>query len=303
MSRRLYNIVVVVAIVTTTLFQLTASGQPSRRDVRHNVRREVRREVKKYREFLKLIGEHHLDTLDYHALTEAAIVGALSLCDPHSQYIPEERGESLSREIDGAPIEGSYMIDEETLCIKVARFSHKTAEMIGYKYHEAGSPPRLVLDLRGNKGGLVYEAKATAELFLNRGDVIFTRMGRTIPTQSFAAERDGSLRGVELMLVIDRESASAAEIVVGALNDHGQAIVAGERSFGKGLILKQFKLNDDSSVLIAIAHYLTPNLKDIQRKYRGKNADQSVGGISPSIEFTFDKTIDAEDVNVLFEKK
>ncbi|MFR9564080.1 MAG: S41 family peptidase, partial [Rikenellaceae bacterium] len=267
------------------------------------VMREVRREVRKYREFLKIVGRNHTDTLDYHAMTEAAINGALNLCDPHSQYLPKMGSEALSREIEGAPIESAYMVNDETLCIRVRRFSRRTAGMILYKYREFGSPPSLVLDFRGNKGGLVYEARSTAALFLDGGSVVMTRMGRTLPTRSYKALEDGELRGVELIVLIDGESASATEIVAGALKDHGKGVIVGGRSFGKALILKEFKLKDESSVLIAIAHYVTPDFRKIQRNYNGRSSEKGSGGVVPNIELNMGEVVDNEMLNVILRKK
>ncbi len=282
----------------TTFFETPTYGSQSRT----TTKREIRREAKRYKEFLYLLGEHHVDRLDYHALTDRAIDGALSLCDPHSQHIPKQRVSTLREQIEGDPIEKCYMIDSTTLCLSIKLFSRNTSDDILSKYREMESPTTLVLDLRGNEGGLVVEAIKTSELFLSKGDTILTRKGRTIPTQSFVATSDGELHELELIVAIDRETASASEIVVGALKDQNRALIVGEDSFGKGLILKQCYLSDGSSVLIATSNYLTPNQIKIQRPYNGRIVDNSLGGIKPIVNYKFSEIIDNEEIKAIRKK-
>ncbi len=125
----------------------------------------------------------------------------------------------------------------------------------------------LVLDLRGNRGGLLIQAVRVANTFLQRGQMIVTQKGRfRDSSQSYAAVND-SPDGVPLVVLVNGDSASAAEIVAGALQDHDRALIVGETTFGKGLVQFPFQLDYDSALLLTIAKYFTPSGRLIQRDY------------------------------------
>jgi carboxyl-terminal processing protease len=129
----------------------------------------------------------------------------------------------------------------------------------------------LILDLRGNLGGLVNEAVFLAGHFLRDGQVIVTQHGR-IPgsDEVYKAKakdpKDPALH-YPMIVLVNRESASASEIVSGALQDHDRALIMGETTFGKGLVQQQVQLDDGSALLLTIAHYFTPSGRLIQRDY------------------------------------
>jgi carboxyl-terminal processing protease len=128
----------------------------------------------------------------------------------------------------------------------------------------------LVLDLRGNLGGLVNEAVFLAGRFLRDGQVIVSQHGRVDADQTYKAKakdsKDPALK-YPMVVLVNRESASASEIVSGALQDHDRALIMGETTFGKGLVQAQFQLQDGSALLLTIAHYYTPSGRLIQRDY------------------------------------
>ncbi|MEP6913264.1 MAG: S41 family peptidase, partial [bacterium] len=125
----------------------------------------------------------------------------------------------------------------------------------------------LVLDLRGNRGGLLIQAVKVANTFLQRGQLIVTQKGRIRgATEPFTAENDNP-DPVPLVVLVNGESASAAEIVAGALQDHDRALIVGENTFGKGLVQLPFQLEYDSALLLTIAKYFTPSGRLIQRDY------------------------------------
>ncbi|HEX2271986.1 MAG TPA: S41 family peptidase [Pyrinomonadaceae bacterium] len=132
----------------------------------------------------------------------------------------------------------------------------------------------LVLDLRGNRGGLLIQAVRVANRFLQRGQMIVTQKGRyKDSSQQYAAVNDKP-DGVPLVVLVNGESASAAEIVAGALQDHDRALIVGETTFGKGLVQYPFQLDYDSALLLTIAKYFTPSGRLIQRDYsNGGNYD------------------------------
>ena len=125
----------------------------------------------------------------------------------------------------------------------------------------------LVLDLRGNRGGLLIQAVKVANTFLQRGQLIVTQKGRIRgSTEPFAALND-SPDPVPLVVLVNGDTASAAEIVAGALQDHDRALIVGENTFGKGLVQLPIQLEYDSALLLTIAKYFTPSGRLIQRDY------------------------------------
>jgi carboxyl-terminal processing protease len=126
----------------------------------------------------------------------------------------------------------------------------------------------MVLDLRGNRGGLVTEAVSLAGRFLRQDQVVVSDHGRTAREQVYRAKASQSLaQNYPLVVLVDRDSASASEIVSGALQDHDRAWILGEPTFGKGLVQAQFPLAENAALLLTIAHYYTPSGRLIQRDY------------------------------------
>jgi len=125
----------------------------------------------------------------------------------------------------------------------------------------------LVLDLRGNRGGLLIQAVRVANRFLQRGQMIVTQKGRfRDSSQSYAAVNENP-DNVPVVVLVNGDTASAAEIVAGALQDHDRGLIIGETTFGKGLVQFPFQLDYDSALLLTIAKYFTPSGRLIQRDY------------------------------------
>jgi carboxyl-terminal processing protease len=125
----------------------------------------------------------------------------------------------------------------------------------------------LILDLRGNMGGLVNEAVALAGRFLRTGQTVVSHRGRAEQEQVFRAKSQPAAQKYPVVVLVDHQSASASEIVTGALQDHDRAWVLGETTFGKGLVQAQFPLAEGAALLLTIAHYYTPSGRLIQRDY------------------------------------
>lgn len=125
----------------------------------------------------------------------------------------------------------------------------------------------LVLDLRGNRGGLLIQAVRIANTFLKRGQVIVTQKGRIEGSSEVYRAINETPDTTPLVVLLDRYSASAAEIVAGALQDHDRALIVGETSFGKGLVQLPFQVGYGSALLLTIAKYYTPSGRLIQRDY------------------------------------
>src|SRR5215467_1157153 len=129
----------------------------------------------------------------------------------------------------------------------------------------------LVLDLRENRGGLVTEAVSLAGRFLRDGQVVVSHRGRAEREQMFKAKANPLAQKYPMVVLVNGNSASASEIVSGALQDHDRALIMGETTFGKGLVQAQFPLSEGAALLLTIAHYYTPSGRLIQRDYSKKS--------------------------------
>jgi len=130
---------------------------------------------------------------------------------------------------------------------------------------------QLVIDLRNNGGGLVNQAYYVANTFIGKGQTIFTQKGRLDGTADTYPSTNATPDETPLVLLVNRNSASASEILAGALQDHDRALIVGENSFGKGLVQNPFQLEYGSMLLLTIAKYETPSGRLIQRDYSSGN--------------------------------
>ena len=168
-------------------------------------------------------------------------------------------------------VDAAYLTPEGIGYIKVNRFGRTTMEEFTKAYRELGRPERLILDLRGNGGGLLEQAIGMAGFFLPRGAQIVSTEGRAVPASVFRAPSNGEDLKGRLVVLIDESSASASEIVAGAIQDWDRGVVIGRPSFGKGLVQRQIGLPDGSAVRITVARYHTPSGRVIQRPYEKGN--------------------------------
>ncbi len=168
----------------------------------------------------------------------------------------------------------SLIDDDSTGYVKLSRFARTTHEEFVKATTElkAKGMKRLILDLRGNGGGYLNAAIGVCDELLPKGSEIVYTEGRASPRQDYKADGDGTLINMPLAVLIDEGSASASEIVSGAIQDNDRALIVGRRSFGKGLVQEQIGLRDNSAVRITTARYYTPSGRCIQRPY-GKGID------------------------------
>jgi carboxyl-terminal processing protease len=165
------------------------------------------------------------------------------------------------------------MIDKTTGYIKLNKFSESTYEEFMDAMNELTSQglKKLILDLRDNGGGLMNEAIDIADEFLDDNKLIVYTEGLNAKRREFRAKRDGVFENGELVVLINELSASASEILAGALQDWNRATIIGRRSFGKGLVQEQYELSDGSAIRLTVARYYTPVGRSIQRPYdKGK---------------------------------
>jgi len=166
-------------------------------------------------------------------------------------------------------LDASYMISPGIGYIKLNRFSATTME----EYHKAFGKLKkqgmksLILDLQGNGGGYLNAAVELADEFLPKGKVIVYTEGNAQPRQTEVSTSTGDFEKGNLVILIDEGSASASEIVAGAIQDWDRGVLVGRRTFGKGLVQKAIPLPDESQIRLTIARYYTPVGRNIQRPY------------------------------------
>jgi carboxyl-terminal processing protease len=157
--------------------------------------------------------------------------------------------------------------------IKIIQFAENTARELDENLKRLGenNMKGLVLDLRGNPGGLLNAGVAVADHFLQRGQLIVSHHGRSSPERPYIARNGNHGHDYPIVVLVDRSSASAAEIVSGALQDHDRAWVLGEQTFGKGLVQTVFPLPEHTALALTTAHFYTPSGRLIQRDYSNKS--------------------------------
>jgi carboxyl-terminal processing protease len=166
-------------------------------------------------------------------------------------------------------LEAAYMIDDRIGYIKLNRFSLRTIK----EFNQAVERLRdknmkdLILDLRGNGGGYLEVATQLVDMFLPENRLIVYMEGLHTPKRPYLTKSGGKLRNERIVVLIDEGSASASEIVAGAIQDWDRGVIVGRRSFGKGLVQRPFYLRDSSMIRLTIARYYTPTGRLIQKPY------------------------------------
>ncbi|MFT5144760.1 MAG: carboxyl-terminal processing protease [Rhodothermales bacterium] len=170
----------------------------------------------------------------------------------------------------------AYIMEDATGYIKLNRFARTTHAEFRQALSKLKSQgmKQLILDLRGNGGGYMSMAVRVSDEMLSDGQLIVSQKGRTKDTnESFHATDGGLWEEGPVIVLVDPSSASASEIVAGALQDHDRGLIVGRRTFGKGLVQNQFMLDDGSSLRVTVARYYTPSGRLIQTAY--ENGDRS----------------------------
>jgi carboxyl-terminal processing protease len=162
-----------------------------------------------------------------------------------------------------------FTVEEEVGYVKVVRFARHTYEEFVEAVDELKSEgaKKIIVDLRGNGGGYLEPATRMVEEFLDRGELIVYTKGRKAGEDRIKSTHNGKYRDLDVVILMDQGSASASEVVAGAMQDHDRSIIVGRRSFGKGLVQNEKPLSDDSAIRLTVARYYTPTGRCIQKPY------------------------------------
>lgn len=172
-------------------------------------------------------------------------------------------------------VEASLMLDPQTAYIRINRFSATTYEEFQKALEElkAKGAQALILDLRQNPGGYLDAATGIADEFLDDEKLIVFTEGRNSPRMDYKAEIRGMFEKGKLAILVDESSASASEVLAGAVQDWDRGVIVGRRTYGKGLVQEQYEMDNGAALRLTIAKYYTPSGRSIQRSYaNGKEA-------------------------------
>lgn len=166
-------------------------------------------------------------------------------------------------------VDVAYMVNSNTGYIKINNFAMTTFDefLKGLRELKSQGMKKLILDLRGNSGGIMESATLIANQFLSKGQLIVYTKGRTVPRSEARATGKGEFETGDLVILMDEWSASASEILAGAVQDNDRGTIIGRRSFGKGLVQEAVPFSDGSAMRLTIARYYTPTGRSIQKPY------------------------------------
>ena len=166
-------------------------------------------------------------------------------------------------------VDASFMIDEDIGYVKVNRFSATTNKEFSNASNKllSSGMKKMILDLRDNPGGYLGSAIFMCNEFLEKGELIVYTKGKYRSREEIFSDAGGSLKDIELVVLINEGSASASEIVSGCIQDLDRGVLVGNRSFGKGLVQEEIRLNDGSAVRITTQRYYIPSGRSIQKPY------------------------------------
>lgn len=170
-------------------------------------------------------------------------------------------------EIPRYSVDLHFMIKTGIGYMHVSGFQETTEHEVGQALEEMGDLKGLILDLRQNPGGLLSEGVGVADKFLKKGQLIVSHHGRSSPEKRYTAAHGNSGKDYPLVVLVNRGTASAAEIVAGAIQDHDRGLIVGETTFGKGLVQTVYPLGENTGLALTTARYYTPSGRLIQRDY------------------------------------
>jgi carboxyl-terminal processing protease len=172
-------------------------------------------------------------------------------------------------EIPRASVDLQFTIRPGIGYMHVSGFNETTEHEVADALDSFGELKGLILDLRQNPGGLLSEGVGVADKFLKKGQVIVSHHGRSSAEKTYKAAKGNGGREYPLVVLVNRGTASAAEIVAGAIQDHDRGLIVGETTFGKGLVQTVYPLSENTGLALTTAKYYTPSGRLIQREYTG----------------------------------
>ena len=172
-------------------------------------------------------------------------------------------------EIPHPSVDLAYEIRPGIGYVHLTQFQETTAREVNEAIDGFSDLKGLVFDLRGNPGGLLSQAVDVCDHLLSKGQTIVTQRGRAYPDQAYTATHGNDGHAFPIVVLVNRNTASAAEIVSGALQDHDRALIVGETTFGKGLVQTVYNLGENTGLALTTYHYFTPSGRLIQRNYSG----------------------------------
>jgi len=172
-------------------------------------------------------------------------------------------------EIPHPSVDLKYEIRPGIGYIHLTQFQETTAQEVNQAIDSFPNLKGLVFDLRGNPGGLLSQAVEVSDHLLTKGQTIVSQRGRAYPDQNYTATHGNDGKAFPIVVLVNRNTASAAEIVSGALQDHDRALIVGETTFGKGLVQTVYNLSENTGLALTTYHYYTPSGRLIQRNYSG----------------------------------
>ena len=225
-------------------------------------------------------------------------------------------------------VDVSLIINDSIGFIKLNRFSAKTTSEFNIASSDLlkSGMKKLILDLRDNPGGYLSAAVNICDNLLKRGELIVYTMGRMRDKTEIYSEKTNDLENIKIAILINEGSASASEIIAGAIQDNDRGVIIGRRSFGKGLVQEEIKMNDGSAIRLTTQRYYTPSGRSIQKNYEENNEEyfmeqflrkESIlpdslkyktklgrevyggGGINPDIKIQRDTTLNFNMINLI----
>ncbi len=176
-------------------------------------------------------------------------------------------------EISRKSVQDAFWLKPGILYLNIEQFNENTSAEVEENFKRLGEKnvKGLVLDLRNNPGGLLNEGVAVADRFLQKNQTIVSHRGRATPEKPYVARTGNNGRNYPVVVLVNRYSASAAEIVAGAIQDHDRGLVFGENTFGKGLVQTVYPLTENTGLALTTAKYYTPSGRLIQRDYSNQS--------------------------------
>ncbi len=218
-----------------------------------------------------------IDGKSADGMDSAAVAGQLK--GPKGTHVSVTMGREGSKnltfdlvrdDIPNPSVDLAFMIRPGVGYIHVTSFIETTSHEVGDAIEDLDKNNDLhglVIDLRGNPGGLMIEAVNMCDKFLQKGQIVVSQRGRAFPDQVYRATHGEQGPKYPIVVLVNRNTASAAEIVSGALQDHDRALIAGETTFGKGLVQTVFQISENTGLALTTYHYYTPSGRLIQRNY------------------------------------